>query len=286
MLWLISCVLLAGATAAGAAFEIVGIGARARALGSAFSAGVDDAGAAWFNPAANGRIKKFQVGTTHALLYPGLEETLSLNGLAVAAPVGRGGIQLGLSTLNFPGWREQVGVLGYGRGVHPRFSVGGNLRSRGWKTTGLSHRSWSVDLGGIYEVGWIGSHAYLRLGWVLSNINRANDSEGGYAAGKTPRGMILAGSLQMGSQEILIDIERRGGVTEMRVGYEAKSHSLGGAAFRVGANSFSSDWEAGELNAGLGHSWKQWHLDYVYTYPLRVTGLGGMHGFSISYRRR
>jgi hypothetical protein len=285
-LWLTSLLLLGLAISADAAFEIAGGGARASALGGAFTAAVDDVDAVWFNAAANGRVQRLRVGTTHALLYPGLDGTLSLNTMAAAVPVGSGGVQVGLSTLDFTDWHEQVGAVGYGMGLHPRFAAGATLRFSGWRTEGLSHRSWSVDLGGIYEVGWIHPRAYLRLGAALSNVNRANISAGGYVAGKTPRGFILGAALNLGQQEILIDVEHRGGWTEMRLGYETKSSSLRGATFRLGANAFSADWEVREVDVGVGHDWRQWHFDYAYAYPLVLTGLGGIHRLSLGYRQR
>ena len=286
MWWLISCLLLGGAVAGNAAFEITGGGARTAGLGGAFTAGADDAEAVWFNPAAGGRAQGLRANTTHALLYPGLDDALNLSALAATIQVGRGGVQTGLSLLDFTDWREQVGVVGYGRELHARLAVGGSLRSSSWKTEGLSHRSWSADLGGIYEVGWIHPQVYARLGVVASNINGANVSANGHTAGETSRGLIIAAAFTVEQQEILIDVERRGGQMEMRLGYETRSPSLYGAKFRMGMNSFSADWKVGELNAGIGHNWGPWQFDYAYTYPLQLTDLGGVHRFGLSYHRR
>ena len=138
----------------------------------------------------------------------------------------------------------------------------------------------------MYEVGWIHPRIYARLGMVLSNVGRANISAAGHRAGETPRGVVLAAAFAVEQQEILIDVERRGGSTEMRLGYETRSLSLGGATLRMGVDSSSAEWEIGALNAGNGHSWGAWRFDYAYTYPLRLAELGGVHRFGLSYHRR
>lgn len=281
--WPTSALILAWAIPAMAAFELGGGSARAAAVGGAFTAVAGDVDAIWFNAAANGRVQHLQAGTTHALLYPGLKGTLSLNAASASIPVGGGSAQVGLSTLDYPGWHEQIAALGYGKALHPRVAVGTVVRSSSWRTDGLSNRSWSVDLGGTYEVGWIHPKAYLRLGAVVSNLSGANISAGGYAAGETPRGARIGAALDAGPQTISIDAERRGGSTTVHLGYETRALSLGGATFRLGANSLLTSRTGGEVDVGIGHGWKQWHMDYAYAYPLALTGLGGMHRISLAY---
>jgi len=269
-----------------AAFEVGGGGARASAVGGALTATAPDVDAVWYNAAVNGQARHLQVGTTHALLYPGLEGTLSLNALSATAPLGGGSVQLGLSTLDFPGWHEQVVAVGYGRALHPRLALGGTVRSSGWRTDGLSHRSLSLDLGGTWEMGWVHHSTYVRLGAAVQNINAANVSAGGYGAGETPRGVTIGAAIDVGHRGILIDAERRGGHTTVRLGYETRAASLGGATFRLGANSPLNSGLARELDVGIGHVWERWHFDYAYAYPLALTGLGGIHRLSLAYHGR
>ena len=176
--------------------------------------------------------------------------------------------------------------MGYGRAVHPRLALGGDLRSGGWQTIGLSHRAWSADLGGIYEAGWIQPHLYLRLGGILRDAFRSSLAAGGQAAAKPPRAYILAGSLSAGEQQLLVDLERRAGRTQLRVGYESTVPSLGGMRLRLGGSAFTSAWDSGDLSMGIGHGWRGWHLDFSYTYPMGPSGaFGGMHRLSIGYKR-
>jgi hypothetical protein len=269
-----------------AAFEVGGHGARTTALGGAFGAGVDAAEGIWTNPAANARNAQWQVNTTHVLLYPGLEDSPSLNGLAVVAPLAGGGLGAGFSALGAEDWDEQVEVVGYGRALHPRLALGTDLRTGGWKTPGWSHRAWSVDLGAVYEVGWIHPRHYLRLGWVGRDLVRTSQAAGGQEAAKAPRVLILGVSLGNKAEQLLIDVERRAGQTQLRGGYESTLPGTGGMKLRLGGNAFTSDWNGGELSAGLGHRWREWSFDFSYTYPLGASGaFGGVHRLSLGYRK-
>ncbi|MBI2501959.1 MAG: hypothetical protein HYW07_01850 [Candidatus Latescibacteria bacterium] len=279
--------MLFACSAACAAFEISGGGARTAALGGAFGAGADATEGIWINPAGNARVHKWRVGTTHVLLYPGLEDSPALNTLAASSPVGGGALQLGVSGLSARDWQEQVAVVGYGRGVHPRVALGGDVRMGGWKTVGLSHRAWSADVGGVYEAGWIHPRLYLRLGLALRELTRANLAAGGQAAGRSPRVMALAACLSTREQrQLVVDVEMRGGRTLIRAGYETLVADLAGMRLRVGGSAFPGNWEGGEMSMGIGHNWRQWHFDFAYTYPLGPSsGLGGVHRLSLGYRQ-
>ena len=282
--WRISWLPMALAGPVYPAFEITGGGARSSALGGAFTAGVD-AEAIWFNPAANAWAQKYQVGTAHAQLYSGLDESPSLNVLGAVLPLGGGSLQLGWSSLGVEDWREQVGIVGYGMVLHQRLALGSSLRSSGWKTSGLSNRALSVDLGGIYKVGWIHHQVFMRLGLMLTNINRSNIAASGHPAGKTPRGVVLAANVNLDRRQVLVDIERRGGRTEVRAGFETPfSSRVRGVALRLGGSLLSSDREAKELDLGLGYKWKLWNFNYAYINPLHSTGLGGIHQAGFTYR--
>ena len=278
--------MLACALPAGAAFEFTGRSARSTALGGAFVASVRTAEAVWYNPAGNARQERWRAGSTHALLYPGLDRSPTLNGLAVTGPLKNGGLQAGLSFLNADGWREEVIALSYGRALNDRLAFGAGLRSSAWKADDLSHRAWSLDLGGTWEVGFVHPLVYLRVGLVACGLNGANFAIGGQAAGEEPRSVVLAASISMAGKELLVDLKRRDGRNELRAGYETRTVSLNGARFRVGGTALGSNLTSGELNVGLGHDWKDWDFDYAYSYPLQVTGMRGIHRFSVGYRRR
>jgi len=278
--------LLIWAAAAHGAFEVNGKGARTAALGGAFGAGVDAVEGIWINPAANARGTRWSAGTTHVLLYPGLEDSPSLNALALVAPVVGGGLQVGFSALGALDWDEQVGVVGYGRPVHPRLALGMDLRSGGWQTTGLSHRSWSIDLGGIYEAGWVNARHYLRLGWMIRDWWRSSQAAGGQGGAKPPRAFTLGVGLGGEAQQVLVDVERRAGRTQLRAGYESAVLGMAGLSLRLGGSTLNLDWMGGELGGGVGYRWGGWRFDFSYTYPLGPSGaFGGVHRVSLGYRR-
>lgn len=176
--------------------------------------------------------------------------------------------------------------MGYAQAIHPRVALGVTIRSSAWEATGLSRRSWGLDVGGTYNVGYIHPRASLRLAMMLKDVNRANTAAGGQAAGKTSRALVLAAALNYETQQILIDVERWDGWTEVRGGYETSVISLGGSRFRIGGSAMGPNWAGEKVNVGIGQDWKKWHFDYAYTYPLRVSSLGGMHRFSLKYYYR
>ena len=286
MWWRTSLLLLALVPPVGAAFEFAGQGAQSTALGGAFAASIQTAEAVWYNPAGNAQQQKWQAGTTHALLYPGLDQSPALNGLSVAGPLRGGGFQLGLSFLGADGWREEVIALGYGRPLNERFALGGGWRTSAWKAGALAHRAWHLDVGATWEVGFLHPRAYLRLGLVAKGLNGANIAASGRAAGEEKPAVVAAALLNLAGREVLLDIERRAGRTEFRVGYETRTVSLNGARFRMGGAAIGSGFDERELNVGLGHNYKQWHFDYAYSYPLHLSGYGGVHRFSVGYHQR
>jgi len=277
--------LLALVSPGGAAFEFVGRGAQSTALGGAFAASTQTAEAVWYNPAGNAQQQKWRAGTTHALLYPQLEQSPVLNGLAVTGPLRGGGFQLGFSFLGADGWREEVIALGYGRPLHQRFAVGGGWRTSAWQAGDLSHRAWQLDVGATWEVGFIQPRAYLRLALVAKGLNGANIAAGGQAAGKEKPAIVAAALLNWAGREVLLDLEHRDGRTEVRAGFETQTVSLNGARFRMGGAAVGAGFDDRVLNMGLGHNYKQWHFDYAYSYPLHLSGYGGVHRFSVGYHQ-
>lgn len=248
--------------------------------------GVEAAEGVWNNPAANARGTRLQVGTTHALLYPGLENSPTLNALALVTPLAGGNLGAGISALGADDWDEQIETVGYGRALHPRLALGTGLRTGGWQTSGMSRRAWAIDLGAVYEVGWISSRHYLRLGWVGRDLVRTSQAAGGQSAGKAPRALTLGACLSSGADLLLLDVERRAGRTQLRAGFESTLPSTGGMRLRLGGNAFANDWNGGDLTAGFGHRWREWSLDFSYTYPLGPSGaFGGVHRLSLGYRR-
>ncbi|MCR4295735.1 MAG: type IX secretion system membrane protein PorP/SprF, partial [Elusimicrobia bacterium] len=109
------------AAPARAAFEDLGAGARAPGMGDAFTAIADDVYAIHYNPAGLGLLERPQLGTSYAVLYPGLQDASNIGTsfLAYAQPLARGRngtLATAWSALTLGSlYREDSLYLGYGR---------------------------------------------------------------------------------------------------------------------------------------------------------------------------
>jgi len=265
-----------------AAFEVTGGSARGYGLGRALGASPGAAEGVWYNPAGSARVPRLTTSLTHGRLFPGLNDDISLSVLSIAVPMMGGGLQAGLSSLGSEDWQELVVALGYARPVNRRADVGATVRSEGWETIGLSHRSWSLDVGAVYEVGWVLPQVHLQLSAVAS-LAPPNLAAGGQGGRKARRG-ALGARFDFGQQVLLVEVERQGGATELRAGYEATAPQPGSPCLRLGARGFSVDWQVAELDAGFGCRWRQWQFDYAYLHPLEPSSLNGSHWITLGYR--
>ena len=276
---------LVGATGspAPAAFEVTGGSARGYALGQALGASTGTAEGVWYNPAGSARVPGLTTALTHGRLFPGLNDDISLSALSLAVPLVGGGLQAGLSSLGSTDWQELIVAVGYARPLHDRLAVGATVRSEGWETIGLSHRSWSLDMGAVYEVGWVLPQAHVQLSAVAS-LARPNLAAGGQGAGRKARRGALGARFDFGQQVLLVEVERQGGWTELRAGYEATTPHPGAPCLRLGARGFSTDWQVTELDVGFGYGWRQLQFDYAYLHPIDLSAVNGSHWITLGYR--
>lgn len=162
------------------AFLLIEPDARVAGMGNAGVSLGPGVGAAWFNPAAIGRVARSEVTLSHAEWIAGID----FNHVAVALPLGRAGALVGsvtqlgsgdidVRTVSQPlgtGERYDVGDLaigvGWGRPITDRFTVGARLswlQERIWNST-LSTAVF--HLGTLYAV----SDGGVELGASLSNL--------------------------------------------------------------------------------------------------------------------
>lgn len=89
LLLLLHCLICSWALAA---FEDLGAGARAPAMGNAFTALADDLYAVYYNPSGLGQLERPQLSATYSRLYMGLSDgsDLGLSQLTYAHPLKRG----------------------------------------------------------------------------------------------------------------------------------------------------------------------------------------------------
>jgi hypothetical protein len=178
----------------GANFLEIGVGARARALGDAFTGLASGITATYWNPAGLGSTERFSIGYTYSPLYGDLDinhqfaaVALPLFGGALGASYIRldsgdiprtdevnpgGGNATTGDTFNFIA--QAMGVH-YGRRLTDRLQVGASAR---YVTEGISQASigwWSLDFGTMFSTGLYG----ITLGAAIQNIGPSARYEGG-----------------------------------------------------------------------------------------------------------
>ena len=97
-----------------ASFEDIGVGARPLGMGNAFCAIADDPNAFLYNPAGLAQLKRLQISTMYANLYPMLSDGsgISNNFISVAYPIP---VYI-LMPASFPEWatKDGWGTVGFG----------------------------------------------------------------------------------------------------------------------------------------------------------------------------
>ena len=180
--------------ARGANFLEIGVGARAQALGGAFTSLASGASAMYWNPAGIASMDGVIAAFTSTRLFDDLDIDHSF--AAVGIPFAGGGIGLSYIRLSsgdiprtnedFPAgddpqfgstfeWAGTAIGLHYGRRLTDRLQVGFSGKII---TEGLDNASatwWGIDVGTIFNTGLYG----ITLGAVLANIGPSASIEGG-----------------------------------------------------------------------------------------------------------
>ncbi len=262
-----------------AAFEVGGGGAYTTSLGGAFSAGVESAEAVWFNPAAVARLRIPRLTSTHGVLFAALPESPTIHSGAVAWPGGWGTAQVGYSTLRADEWSESSLLLGVARSVHSRLSLGMQIRANGWRSGPYARGHWLANFGGLYEVGWLTPHIYMRTSFVLSNLSAAQASENGRPTGQRARSYTVGMQLVSTGRTLLLDVEGLDDEWQLRAGYEAQVRD--GLMVRLGVRLYSGDTINRTWHTGLGYEWKKLHFDYAFSHSVDLNSFGAAHRFGI-----
>lgn len=166
-----------GTTAA--EFLSIPVGARAAAMGGAFSASADDATSVYWNPAG---LTGISTGVFAAEYTQWLAE-VDFNFLAVAIPTGFGTFALGVTAMRSPdmevttveaqnGTGEQFDVssyafaLSYARPLTDRFSLGGTVKLVNERIWNSSASGIALDVGTMFVTPFRG----IRLGASIANF--------------------------------------------------------------------------------------------------------------------
>ncbi|MBI5243869.1 MAG: type IX secretion system membrane protein PorP/SprF [Elusimicrobia bacterium] len=129
----ISTLLAAACCAPGAwaAYDDVGVGARATGMGNAFTAVADDVYSVYYNPAGLGVLDRGQLATTYSKLFMGLSDGSNLQNsfLAFAQPLEqgkKGTCALAWNYFTLDGLYRETSVYGaYGRQIFPERAPSG-----------------------------------------------------------------------------------------------------------------------------------------------------------------
>jgi len=178
----------------GANFLEIGVGARRRAMGDAYTGLASGATATYWNPAGLGSVERFTASFSYLDLYGDLG--LTHNFVSIALPMFGGAAAvsyIGLNSGDIPrtdevnpgGGSQQAGEffdftskavgLHYGRRLTDRLQVGftGRFISEGISQASASW--WGVDVGTLFNTGLYG----LTLAATLANVGPSSRYEGG-----------------------------------------------------------------------------------------------------------
>jgi len=182
----------------GAQFLKLGIGARGNSLGGAFTAMVDDAEAAYWNPAGLGMIGKREVNFSHLSWIA----EVNLDALIYTQPISRLGTfalsftQLGTEDMIVTTTQQQEGTgemftyrdlaigLSYARYLSDAFSVGFTIKYIDEQIYSYHARGMAFDIGTQYRTGFYG----LSLAFVIRNFGQDLRFKGSYLNTKVVRG--------------------------------------------------------------------------------------------------
>lgn len=279
---------------ASAAFETLGQGTRASAMGHAYAVQADDASALWYNTAGLANSQRRQVLIDYARLFPGLDVGPDINAWAVNYVQGLAGGHLGLGVAGTGAgfYRENGAVLGYGRGWGKRLSLGLGLRLLRWSAEGYrdpvnnvadpdrAGTGLGVDLGLRYALLHWGERTFT-CGFSGQNLNQPEIAESGGAG--VPRRLVLGLGYEDRLYVAEVDLELVDGDSRVRVGGEYRFGGRSGLRLRAGASGIAGDSAAGELDGGLGLSMGKLTFNWAYHYASEIT-VSGTQRFSLGYQ--
>ncbi len=261
----------------GAQFLGVGIGARAAAMGGAYTSIADDGTALHWNPAGLARVDGHRLTLSHVSWLQGV----TYNSASYAAPAGSdAGIGVALEQGGARSWDNTgegafetgdfAGVVGYGRRMSADLGVGADLKFLSSSLGDHGASSYAVDLGVLYSVNDVTS-----VGAAVRNLGPGLTFESG--TDPLPVTMTVGGSYRWHGVLMSMDLEK---VNDL------------GPTTRIGAEyapvrymTLRGGWIGGDetvlsgLTGGVGLNWnEQWAVDYAY----RSSDLGGTHQFALS----
>lgn len=296
-----ACLFLAPMPAAAeptsAAFLKIPVGARAVAMGGAYTALAEGADALYWNPAGVASLSGKQLGTTHAELFAGMRYDF----LGYVQPTSVGSIGTSMALLS------QGGIEGRGENREPTGGFGasdaafslayGRNLSRIPARVGLSvkylesrigadaARSYALDLGTLYRLP---AQAPLSLGLAARNIGPGMR----FQSERFPSPLTLAAGLAYrlpAGLALAVDVQHKPYEGKTALGIGTEYAVLSALSVRAGYSGLGARSEGSSsalsgvqgLGAGLGIRISRYQFDYAFT-PFGE--LGNAQGVSLNAR--
>jgi hypothetical protein len=261
----------------GSQFLGVGVGARAAAMGGAYSSIADDGTSLYWNPAGLAQA----AGRTATLSHLSWLSDATYQYAAYAQPLGANGVigvaleQGSISWNNLAGGDpfdagDFAGGVGYARRLRPNLGVGVGVKVLSSSLGEDRARSYAADLGLVYRA----SHG-TRLAAAVRNLGPGlsfvDDSD------PLPTTLTVGGSYLWRGVLLSMDVEK---VNDL-----ATTTRLGAEYVPVKHLALRGGWILGEDSAlssvtgGVGLDWNdRWAVDYAY----RASDFGATHQFALT----
>lgn len=265
-----------------AAFLKIGVGARALAMGGAYTAIADDVSAVGWNPAGLAALSKRELGATHTELT----SDTHFDFISFAQPVKYGVLAAAgtyLSQGKIPGRdvngaptggysaADQAAALGFAAKVLPDLNLGANVKYIRSSIAEASAQSGAVDVGGQYVLSGLRGPgvpvvgaSVQNLGPAMKFLDQSSQLPLTLAAGlgyRLPAGSLVAFDYKGRpySRESEFSVGAEYAVLSnvaLRAGYGTATASTGDNAVLSALNGFSM---------GLGFKFRAYKLDYSFT---------------------
>jgi len=251
-----------GPGTAGANFLKIGVGARAAAMGDAFTAVADDSTSLYWNPAGLAKMEKRQLSATYNMWFAGINQGY----LGIGFPLSRGGIVAGgvnyVDMGDFDGRDEAGNPTGTFTASALNYQLGYANRFREKFLWGISvgivqdtiaediKSTYAANLGLIYK-----SSESLSLGLVVQNI--------GGELGGDPLPFVAKIGMAYTWKSLLLALDiAKPTDNDLYYGAGIEWWIMDGIALRAG---YKTNQDIGEgLTAGLGFNKGKIRFDYAY----------------------
>jgi hypothetical protein len=282
------------AGAVGAAFLKIAPGARAAALGEAFTAVADDASTLIWNPAGLARLRRPEIAATHSQWLQEADHDF----MAAALPVSAGTLGLGVTSFSVPNIpkrasdsdapdgvfdaRDAAYNVGWGQSVGDDWAVGLTASYLRQTIDGRSAAGAAATLGALWRTPW----RALTAGLALRNLGGEIkfDREGDPLPTTAALGAALRSPNGRFTFSTDLRLPSKGDLSESAgVEYTHPLFNDGRGRLRAGYNSAAADADgASGLSLGLGLDFSRWAFDVTWA-PYGALGDSFRYGFRVSF---